>query len=169
NEAWPRAVLPYESIHGVAAPNERPWLPNDGTLHPALPKGTPYGLVGTSSVYRRESFPGLGVESFDGLDPFNTSHNAVSSNWLWQGADAGKYSNADVWAVRVLMIEPTTHLSYGPNSTGVFGRHFSNHANERLRILGEIPLRKEGPGGEPVLDPLGDPDTSFVVKIPADT
>jgi hypothetical protein len=40
---------------------------------------------------------------------------------------------------------------------------------ERLRILGEIPLRKFQPDGRPVLDPEGNPDTSFLAKIPADT
>jgi hypothetical protein len=35
---------------------------------------------------------------------------------------------------------------------------------ERLRILGEIPLRRPG-----VYDPEGNPDTSFLAKIPADT
>src|SRR5262249_10638063 len=53
---------------------------------------------------------------------------------------------------------------------------FSNHAGERLRILGEIPVRKfgtgkpgaSGPGGQP-LDRDGNPDTSFLARIPADT
>ncbi|NIQ85756.1 MAG: hypothetical protein GTN83_13270, partial [Acidobacteria bacterium] len=48
NEAWPRAVVPYRAVHGVDEPVEIPWLPNDGSLHPALPAGSPYGLVGTS-------------------------------------------------------------------------------------------------------------------------
>ncbi|MEO1085643.1 MAG: hypothetical protein AAFY88_15490, partial [Acidobacteriota bacterium] len=57
NEAWPRAVVPYRDVHGVDEPDELPWLPNDGTLHAELPAGTPYGLVGSSSFYKRESFP----------------------------------------------------------------------------------------------------------------
>ena len=168
NEAWPRAVVPYSDIHGVAEPTELPWLPNDGTVHAELPAGTPYGLVGTSSFYKRESFPGTVTSwnnTFDGLDAFNTSENGQSSNWGQQGADAGKYDDADIWAVRVLSMEPNTHRSYGP----VNGRQYTSHANERLRILGEIPLRKpDGAGGE-VLDPEGNPDTSFLAKIPADT
>src|SRR5205807_3184099 len=36
---------------------------------------------------------------------------------------------------------------------------------ERLRILGEIPLRKTGAAP----DPQGNPDTSFLAKVPADT
>lgn len=168
NEAWPRALVPYAAIHGVAAPAELPWLPNDGAVHPALPAGTPYGLVGSSSLYKRESFPGFVVpwsDTFDGLDAFNTSENGQSSNWDTQGADAGRYSNAEIWAIRLVALEPHSHRSYGPHE----GIHFASHANERMRILGEIPVRKNDTGGAPILDPEGNPDTSFLVKIPADT
>jgi len=165
NEAWPRALVPYQAIHGVEQPAELPWLPNDGTLHAELPAGTPHGLIGTSSFYKRESFPGRGDADFDGLDPFNTSENGASSNWGAQGADAGKYDDSDIWAVRVVALEPNTHRSYGPNN----GRHYDNFANERHRILGEIPLRKTDDMGAPVLDSEGNPDTSFLAKVPADT
>ncbi len=165
NEAWPRALVPYQAVHGVPQPNELPWLPNDGSLHAELPAGTPFGLIGTSSVYKRESFPGRGSSAFDGLDPFNTSQNGASSNWQAQGADAGKYDDSEIWAVRLVALEPNTHRSYGPNN----GRHFENFANERHRILGEIPLRKFDSQGQPILDPEGNPDTSFLAKIPADT
>jgi len=165
NEAWPRAVLPYSAVHGVAEPPELPWLPNDGSLHAELPAGTPYGLIGSSSVYKRESFPGRGNANFGGLDPFNTSENEASSNWEAQGADAGKYTNADIWAIRIVALEPNTHRSYGPNE----GSKYYNFANERHRILGEIPLRKFNGSGQPILDPEGNPDTSFLAKVPADT
>jgi hypothetical protein len=62
-------------------------------------------------------------------------------------------------------MEPNTHFSYGPHE----GRHFFSHAGEHLRILGEIPVRKNDPQGHPVLDLDGNPDTSFLAKIPADT
>ncbi len=167
NEAWPRAVVTYEAVHGVAEPEELPWLPNDGGVHAELPAGTPYGLIGSSSFYKRESFPGWvtpWADDFDGLDAFNTSENGQSSNWSWQGSDAGVYDDSEIWAVRVVALEPNTHRSYGPNA----GRHFENHAGERMRILGEIPLRKFDGAGDPVLDPEGNPDTSFLAKIPAD-
>ncbi len=166
HEAWPRAVVPYRAVHGVDQPRELAWLPNDGSLHAELPAGTPYGLVGTSSFYKRETSPGLDrARAFGGLEPFNTAGNSVNSNWLVQGADAGRYDNEDIWAVRVVAMEPNSHRSYGPAE----GRRFSSHAGERLRILGEIPLRKSnGRGGEP-LDAEGNPDTSFLVKLPADT
>src|SRR5204862_5226676 len=38
----------------------------------------------------------------------------------------------------------------------------------RLRILAEIPVRKFSKGGKQPLDPDGNPDTSFLAKIPAD-
>ncbi|MFN8643831.1 MAG: hypothetical protein U0802_20040 [Candidatus Binatia bacterium] len=171
NEAWPRAVVPYSAVHGVAEPFAFPWLPNDGSQHAALPAGTPYGLVGTSSVYKRESFPGFvppWSDTFDGLDAFNTAENGQSSNWEWQGSDAGRYANSDIWAIRLVGMEPNTHRSYGPNGGPSGGNRFSSFANEKLRILGEIPLRKTGAGGAPVLDAEGNPDTSFLVKVPAD-
>ncbi len=174
NEAWPRAVVPWKAIHGTDEPAQLPWLPNDGTVHPDLPAGTPYGIVGTSSFYKRESFPGdvsPYADFFDGLDAFNTAENGQSSNWDYQGSDAGRYWNSNIFAVRILAMEPNSHRSYGPNSGGPFndGNFFVSHARERLRILGEIPLRKYDPNGAPILDPEGNPDTSFMAKLPADT
>jgi hypothetical protein len=168
NEAWPRAVVPYSTVHGVSEPARLSWLPNDGSAHPLLPAGTPFGLVGTSSFYKRESFPGYVVpwaNTFDGLDAFNTSENEQSSNWSTQGSDAGKYANPDIWAVRLVAMEPNTHRSYGPNE----GVQFTSHASERLRVLGEIPLRKFDGQGNPILDLEGNPDTSFLARIVADT
>lgn len=50
------------------------------------------------------------------------------------------------------------------------GRRFYSHASERLRILGEVPLRKFRANAKvEEIDPDGNPDTSFLAKIPADT
>jgi hypothetical protein len=167
NEAWPRAVVSYRAVHGIEEPKKLPWLPNDGTVDPALPAGTPYALIGSSSFYKRESFPGwtLTPGKFDGLDVFNTTQNDQSPNWFIQGADAGKYTNSEIHAVRILAMEPNSHRSYGPQE----GQKFYSHANERLRIMGEIPLRKKNAQGQTIIDPEGNPDTSFLAKIPADT
>jgi hypothetical protein len=164
NEMQPRAVVPYKAIYGVEEPVTLPWLPNDGSASLHLPAGTPFGLVGTSTFYKRNTAPGGGQARFGGLDPFNTRENGASSNWGTQGADVGKYTNDEIYAVRVLSLEPTTHQSYGPNE----GDSFFNHANERMRILGEIPLRKYDAAGNPIMDVDGNPDTSFLAKIPAD-
>ncbi len=151
NEQWPRALVPYRAIYGVDEPHQLAWLPNNGSS-PSLPAGTPYGIIGTSSLYKRESAPGIGGP-WDGLDSLITQAGA-SSNWVRQGADVGRYNNADIWGVRILALEPT---SQGGR------REWFNHANERMRVLGEIPTRKA------VMDPEGNPDTSFSAMIPADT
>jgi len=170
NEMMPRPVVPYSAIYGVAEPAKLPYLPNDGTASSALPAGSPFGLIGTSSFYKRDTTPGVytpwNSSSWNNLDVFNTGENDANSNWFEQGADSGKYSNADIFAVRIVALEGVAHRSYGPGigNNGIIG--FSDHAGaERLRILGEIPLRK--PGG--VIDPDGNPDTSFIARIPADT
>ena len=175
NEQWPRALVPYKRIYGVAEPKQLKPLANDGTASPHLPEGTPYGLVGTSSLYKRESYPfgrvsegsvtatyRGGDDPYQGLDPFNSSENGASYNWTHQGADAGRYTNDDIHAVRILAMEATSdRIMSAPQGS------FYNHANERLRILGEIPVRKFDAGKQPH-DPDGNPDTSFLAKIPAD-
>ncbi|MCE9533377.1 MAG: hypothetical protein K8T89_19970 [Planctomycetes bacterium] len=182
NEQWPRAVVSYERIHGIKEPKTLPSLKNDGKLSKSLPEGSPFGLIGTSSLYKRESYPngvvkkgsvtatfagGRDGNGYEGLDPFNTAENGASLNWFNQGADAGKYSNDDIHAIRILAMDPTTDRKRGYKE----GRLFYSHAQERLRILGEIPVRKFGRdgsmSGQPQ-DPDGNPDTSFLAKIPAD-
>jgi hypothetical protein len=184
NEQWPRALVPYQRVHGIPEPKRLPVLANDGKLSPHLPAGTPFGLVGTSSLYKRESYPngvvrpgtvtaafagGPDASGYQGLDPFNSAEkDAAAGNWFNQGADVGRYSNDDIHAIRILAMEPTTDRNRGPKS----GRTFRSHANERLRILGEIPVRKfsrDPKGSAEPLDPDGNPDTSFLAKIPADT
>ena len=133
-------------------------------------------LVGTSSFYNRESYPNGGVpkdsvtatfvgknDPWKGLDPFTSHGNGPPLNWHNQGGEAGLYTNDDIHAVRILAMEPTTDRK-GANS----GRRYYNHAGERLRVLGEIPLRKFGKDGQQPLDPDKNPDTSFLAKIPAD-
>ncbi len=165
NEQWPRALVPYKRIYGVDEPARLPALRNDGKLSKHLPEGTPFGLVGSSSLYKRESFP-QGVVRPGSVTATVPGHPDVATlllhrdNWFNQGADAGLYSNSDIWGVRVLALEPTTDRSAG--------RRFYSHAkSERMRILGEVPVRKFPKGKQP-LDPDGNPDTSFLAKIPAD-
>ncbi len=180
NEQWPRAVVSYKRIFGVNEPVNLAPLPNNGKLSKHLPEGTPFGLVGSSSLYKRESFPNGGVpkgsvtatfvakrdrNGFTGLNPFNTSQNNVSTNWTNQGADAGLYDNSQIHAIRFLVMEPTTHRHRGVYPRN--GRLFYSHARERLRILGEIPVRKFNENNKQPNDPDGHPDTSFLAKIPA--
>jgi hypothetical protein len=178
NESWPRAVVPYSRIHpGMKEPKVITPLANDGKKSMHLPEGTPFALVGTSSFYKRESYPngsvpsgkvtgtyGGGNDPWKGLGAFTSHGNGMPLNWHNQGADSSLYDNDEIHAVRILAMEPTTDRNRGPKS----GRLFWGHAQERLRVLGEIPLRKFGERSEP-LDPDGNPDTSFLAKIPADT
>jgi hypothetical protein len=163
NEQWPRPLVPYKRIYHMDEPVQLPALANDGTLSPHLPEGTPFGLVGTSSLYKRESFPRGDVPEGSVTavgDPYAVFSHSMQEpyNWGGQGADAGLYDNSEIHAVRILVMEPAT--------TSVADRFF-NHARERLRILGEIPVRKFKDGEQP-RDPDGNPDTSFLAKIPAD-
>src|SRR5262249_55078934 len=103
HEQWPRALVPYRRIYGVDEPKRLAPLANDGKRSPHLPEGTPFGLVGTSSLYKRESYPyglvrpGTVNASYGedkdptGLRGFDSSHN-----WYVQGADAGLYTNDDI-------------------------------------------------------------------------
>ncbi len=150
NELWPRAVVPYATIHGTE-PVVLPKSPNDGLVDVRLPEGTPLGLIGTSSMISRDTRPFRG-------DRFYRHENFGDRNWVQQGADAGLYTDADVYAVRLVALQPVTDRTY-PNN----GRSFASHFSERLRILGEIPVRKEG-----VVDAQGNVDTSFLVRVPAD-
>jgi hypothetical protein len=162
NEQWPRPLVPYKRIYGVGEPRRLPALANDGKRSKHLPAGTPFGLVGASSLYKRESFP-LGVVPRGSVTAVGSPYGAFPTreyrtNWDGQGADAGLYSNSDIHALRIVVLEPP--------SLSVANKFF-NFAGERLRVLGEIPVRKFVRGKQPH-DPDGNPDTSFLAKIPAD-
>src|SRR3989442_6626427 len=102
-------------IFGMEPPPCLASVANDGTKSKHLPEGTPFGLVGTSSLYKRESYP-YGVvppgkvtatfaEAKDGLGDRGI---LTSNNWSVQGADARLYDNADIQTVRILMLKPST-------------------------------------------------------------
>lgn len=161
NLQWPRPVVSWQALYGVAAPAPQP-EPTDAAVRAlGLVPGEPFGLAGSASLLWRDTAPAAGP-FFDDADPFNTGSEAPP-RWVRQGGDAGIYSDDDVWAVRVLALEPATDRTY-PNG----GPRFVVAGNERLRILGEVPVRK--PGAPAVRRPDGstEPDTSFLVKLPAD-
>jgi hypothetical protein len=162
NEQWPRALVPYQRIYGVDEP-KRLIHENNGKQSPHLPEGTPYGLVGTSSLYKRESAPGGKVPE-GSVTAVPSDPRRLSLNWALQGSDAGVYDNSEIHAIRIVAQEPRTDV--GGNGKGS-PPLFASHALERLRILGEIPVRKFNGATQPT-DPDGNPDTSFLAKIPAD-
>ena len=173
-ELWPKALVPFKRIYGA----DPPILPhrNEGKLSPHLPAGTPFGLVGTSSLYKRESYPS-GVVLAGSVTAVSETPSdrkkqwrelAVSrfgkpGNWGEQGADAGLYSNDDIWGIRILVLEPVSDAVFRQR------RHYAlgSNSEERIRILGEFPVRKFN-GNDQALDPDGNPDTSFLAKVPAD-
>lgn len=138
NYLQPKALVPWVEIYG-SLPPEIPECPD--STHPLLPKGTPFGLVGTSTFYKRETYAANG------------------QNWISQGSNATpngeEFDSALIDKVRILIQEPTSQTRGN--------RHFVATGKERLRVLGDIPLRKPG-----VVDAAGDPDTSFLARIPAD-
>lgn len=163
NEQWPRPLVPYERIYGVKEPRHLATLRNDGTLSKYLPEGTPFGLIGTSSLYKRESYP-EGTVKPDSVTATGGLYAAFATratvtNWTVQGADAGLYSNSEIHAIRIVSLEPPSLASK---------EKFTNAAGERIRILGEFPVRKFAQDGKQPLDPDGNPDTSFLARIPAD-
>jgi hypothetical protein len=161
HEQWPRPLVPYRRVHGVAEPAAQPLVLNDGKLSPLLPEGTPFGLVGTSSLYKRESATAGVVKkgSVTATRPAESGrYRRHLASWVDQGADAGVYDNSDIHAIRIVLQEPNVREDQW---------RFYNHARERLRVLGEIPVRHFKDGQQP-LDPDGNPDTSFRAKIPAD-
>src|SRR5436190_795547 len=103
HEQWPRPLVPYERIHGIKEPKKLPWLANDGKRSPHLPEGTPFGLIGTSSLYKRESATAGSVPqesvTATGSVKKTGSYNS-SSPWIDQGSDAGVYANSDIHAIR---------------------------------------------------------------------
>ena len=180
NEIWPRPVLSYNDIYGVAHPailkDLRQQQP-DSTL---LAAGEAAGLVGTSSMYNREPL------DEQNPDPFqtSTSRELADDNWLKQGADAGVFSNADIHGVRIVATPPKPFTSIisrfdpGNDRWESITRHLQDIRNERVvarygsahgerwEILGEFPVRKSG---AVITDRLGDPDTSWRAKVPSDT
>lgn len=176
---WPRALTSYQTLCGMAQPKQLAPLANDGSVDKNLPAGTPYALVGTSSFYKREAFPGgviqPGSVTSTYADPkarwwsyaSQTANAWYQSKWNFsgQGAECGPFDNSKIHALRILAQEPTTsYLQAG-------SQHPWNQVGfkERLRILGEIPLRKFDSTGKQILDPDGNPDTSMLAKVPADT
>ena len=115
-ELWPRALVPYKRTYGVDQP-KRLVHRNDGRKSKHLPAGTPFGLVGTSSLYKRESYPGGVVPpgSVTAQSPRPNDRKQMwrelaptLGNWSQQGADAGLYENSDIWGIRIVILEPVS-------------------------------------------------------------
>jgi Hydrazine synthase alpha subunit middle domain len=160
NLQWPRPIVSWQQLYGVAGPAARPAVSAAGRAL-GLPPGEPFGVLGSASLLWRDTAPSFG-RFFEDRDPFNTGSEAPF-RWVRQGSDAGVYSDDDVYAVRILMLAPATDRTYPDD-----GPRFQAIGGERLRILGEIPVRKRGAPPVPRPDGTSEPDTSFLARVPAD-
>ena len=172
-ELWPRALVPYKRIYGVDEP-PRLVHRNDGKQSKHLPAGTPFGLVGTSSLYKRESYPG-GVVPPGSVTARSPRPDDRKQMWRdWRRASATGASRAPMPAcTKTATSGASASYFWSRSATSAIDeqqRHFAlgSNSEERLRILGEFPVRQFGKDGKQPLDPDGNPDTSFLAKIPAD-
>lgn len=168
HEIMPRPVVRYADIYSIPRPgmedgqqdNEivKP-TPNYGTGDARLPAGAPYGLTGAATLFDSET------QSLNGT-PWNMSSGGVMagraySNLASNGADLAIYNNEEIYGIRVAL--PITPY---PNNYAGNAEQWAGIQTHHLRILGEFPVRKAD--GTP-LDGQGNPDTSFVLRLPADT
>lgn len=178
NEIWPRAVVSYNDIFGQPTPDVLPNISKAAPGDDRLMEGEAVALIGTSSMFNRDPLDETGEH-----DPFQPSASRESNdgNWRIQGATAGVVGDADIYGVRIIATPPkpftkpiskVTHaadwsaISEYLNSTRleqVVARYGSLHG-ERWEILGEFPLAHTG-----TTDLQGNPDSSWLAKIPAET
>jgi hypothetical protein len=136
-------------------------------------------------MYNREPLNESNPDPFEGGN--RETHNG---NWTIQGAEAGVFTDNDIYAVRIIATPPKPFTATTDKLTGTFDpctpngtdpwskicRHlddarldhvvaqYGSYHGERWEILGEFPVKKPD-----VTDGHGDPDTSWQAKIPADT
>jgi uncharacterized protein (TIGR03382 family) len=146
HEIQARAVVPYSAIHGVDMPADRPRA-DTRVSRSELEVGTPFGLLGAASILDRETHPQHGIR-FQGEHQFHL-----------QGTDTIDYGDDELCGVCILAVLP--------NRGDRDYEAIENAAGERLAILGEIAVRNYDGSGAPRMDPSGNPDTSFLVRFPA--
>lgn len=147
HELMPVAVRPFAQTHDQEAPTAIEPAHRRAEPHDALPPATPFALLGASSLLQHET------RSVEG-NPF-----AGEVQWALQGAQTSEWQPDEVCGVRIAALLPNV----AGDETAL--RSAMGH---RVRILAELPVRKSTDGAI-AIDPLGDPDTSFRVRLPADT
>jgi hypothetical protein len=170
-------VLSYGEIHGISKPDLLKDLSKSLPDDSRLLAGEANAILGTSSIYNREP-----LNEAD-PDPFfsSTGREFTDGNWTVQGAEAGVFTNDDIYGVRIIATPPKPYTKpidkYADSARWngvsrhlhdnrleyVVARYGSAHG-ERWEILGEFPVKKST-----VTDGQGNPDTSWLAKIPADT
>ena len=169
HEIYPRALVNYNRIYGVIKPGKNPdgtdtqyvkINPNLGIQDKRIPAGAPYGLSGASSLYDRET-RALNGTPWNMMDGGGYMSGRTYMNLAASGAELAIFDNEEVYGVRVVMPLPSIPSGYGG---GI--ERWSGAQAHHMRILGEFPIRKADGS---LLDAQGNPDTSFIVKIPANT
>ena len=166
HEIMARAVVSYQDIYGIARPdpdNLRPPTSNDGGKDPRLPAGAPYGLTGAASMFDRET-RSLNGTPWNMKDGGGAMSGRTYLNLAASGAELAIFDNDEIHGVRILM--PVPNIPKDLNKGDEQWIHFQRH---HLRILGEYPVRKPNDNGVEPTDEQGNPDTSFIVRVPADT
>ncbi len=166
HEIMPRAVVSYQDIYGIPRPdpdNRRPPTSNDGNQDPRLPAGAPYGLTGAASMYDRET-RSLNGTPWNMKDGGGTMSGRTYMNLAVSGAELAIFDNDEIYGIRVLMPVPNI-----PKEAYRSNEKWSGLQQHHLRILGEYPVRKPDMEGVEPVDAQGNPDTSFIVRVPADT
>ncbi len=166
HEIMPRAVVRYQDIYGIPRPDpdgERPPTRNNGDQDPRLPAGAPYGLTGAASLYDRET-RSLNGTPWNMKDGGGAMSGRTYMNLAVSGAELAIFDNDEIYGVRVLIPVPNI-----PKEAYRSEEKWSGFQQHHLRILGEYPVRKPGTEGLEPDDAQGNPDTSFIVRVPADT
>lgn len=181
-EYFARPMIPYSDIYGITEPPVVADEPNETSE--TLRVGEPYGLIGTAAVHIRESM----IDSAANLSVSHQGGDMVSfleDEIEYVGVQLTKpnpYTNSNSGL-------PTSWSRLGPTTPIQRWKGWGNTPDERLPYFEKfIPVKKwEGPNGEIwqqstdptqwtdppagytlMLGPDGQPDTSFLVKLPAD-
>ncbi len=168
HEIMPRAVVSYQDIYGIERPdpnNSRPPTSNDGNQDSRLPAGAPYGLTGAASMYDRETLSINGTP-WNVRDGGGAMSGRTYMNLAVSGSELAIFDNDEIFGIRVMLPIPNIPADMPRYIRAEQWAGFQRH---HLRILGEYPIRKPAGNGVEPLDAQGNPDTSFIVRVPADT
>jgi len=161
HEIMGRAVVPYMDIYGQPTPDVQLPTKDDGTVDNRISAGEPYGLSGAATLYDRETRSLNGIP-WGAKNPGGFMAGRNYMNLEASGAELAIFDNKEVYGVRVVMpVPPVSNNAYGGIELWA-GKAQQHH----MRILGEFPVRKADGS---LIDAQGNPDTSFLLKIPANT
>lgn len=177
NEIWPRAVVSYNTVFGQAAPDIIGDVTKEAT-DKRIGKGEVAAILGTSSMLNRETAV-VSLENSqynkDGIINPSSGREITLGQWVIQGTDVGLYDDSEVYGVRILATpenvatSPVSLTSTQRKYVNIgyslsLRNRFASATSEQWKILAEFPLSYKNS-----TDPQGNPDTSWLAKIPANT